>query len=71
MENFRHLPPAGLDMPFSLLATKIYKSSSNYSISMLIVKELTRITGEILLRFGVTEQSELDDTLLMWIKMVG
>ena len=38
---------------------------------MLIVKELTRITGEILLRFGVTEQSELDDTLLMWIKMVG
>ena len=58
-------------MPFSLLATKKNKSSSNYSISMLIVKELTRITGEILLRFGVTEQSELDDTLLMWIKMVG
>ena len=58
-------------MPFSLLATKKNKSSSNYSISMLIVKVLTRITGEILLRFGVTEQSELDDTLLMWIKMVG
>jgi len=34
-------------------------------MSMIIRTELTRIAGEIL-RFGVTEQSELDNTL--WIQ---